>query len=188
MKDAYTECEDVDVLLVAGIQGSGKSTLTTARFRDRCRTNLDEVRYFHRRLTSGQPWRPSDWNREFEPLILVLEEQIIRFHLQRGTRVVIDNTNCTRESRQHYVRIARELGKTIGIIYLDPKLDLCLTRNEARPVTVPEDVIQAFHERKELPDASEGFDRLLVMEQPILPPSARPIPPVASRPRTPMHS
>lgn len=177
--DVYSEIEDVDVLLVAGIQGSGKSTLTTARFKDRCRTNLDEVRYFHRRLTTGQAWRPTDWNREYEPLIVEIEEKILRFNLQKGARVVVDNTNCTRESRAHYVRIAKELGKSIGIIYLDPKLDLCLTRNEARPITVPENVIQAFHERKEIPEASEGFDRVLILETPVMPARVPPPAPVA---------
>jgi len=166
MISKFEGSESVDLLLISGVQGTGKSTLATRHFRDRVRANLDDVRYFYRHMTSGQSWKPTDWRRDLEPLIVSLEERIIRFNLEQGNRMVVDNTNITRESRAHYARLCQELGRSIGIIFLDLPLDYCLTKNVSRPISVPDQIVKIFHSRRELPSFDEGFDFIRVIEEP----------------------
>jgi len=165
----------LDLVLVAGVQGSGKTTLTTDLFRDRVRVNLDEIRFFYKRMTTGHEWRNDDWRPAVEPLFRKIEEDVLRFNLQAGQRTVVDNTNISKRSRAHYLSIAKSLGKTVGLIYLDLPLDTCLTRNRGRRVIVPEPVISEFFQMRELPDADEGFDRLHVVSGDALERLVRPL-------------
>lgn len=158
--DSVDSVRDLDLVLVAGVQGSGKTTLTTQLFRDRVRINLDEIRFFYKRMTTGTEWRNDDWRPAIEPLFRKIEEDCLRFNLQSGQRVVVDNTNISRRSRAHYCSIAKTLGKTVGLLFLDLPLETCLTRNRGRPVKVPEPVLEEFFTVRELPSADEGFDVL----------------------------
>ena len=155
---------ELDLVLVAGVQGSGKTTITTGLFRDRVRVNLDEIRFFYKRMTTGGVWTSDDWRPAIEPLFRKIEDDVLRFNLQSGQRVVVDNTNISRKSRAHYLALAKALGKSIGLIFLDLPLDTCLTRNRSRSAFVPEPVIAEFFQMREMPDADEGFDRLHVVD------------------------
>ena len=158
------ECvRELDLVLVAGVQGSGKTTLTVDRFRDRVRVNLDEIRFFYKRMTTGSEWRNDDWRPAMEPLFRTIEDELLRFNLSQGNRVVVDNTNVSRRSRAHYYRLAREMGKSVGLLYLDLPLETCIDRNRDRRVKVPEPVIQEFFEMRELPAPDEGFDVLRIV-------------------------
>ena len=155
---------DLDLVLVAGVQGSGKTTLTTAEFRDRVRVNLDEIRFFYKRMTTGQTWKSDDWRPAMEPLFRKIEDEVLRFNLHAGNRVVVDNTNISRRSRAHYLALGKTLGKSVGLIFLDLPLDTCLTRNRGRSAVVPEPVIAEFYQMREMPGDDEGFDRVHVMD------------------------
>jgi predicted kinase len=158
--DSVDSVRDLDLVLVAGVQGSGKTTLTTQLFRDRIRINLDEIRFFYKRMTTGTDWRNDDWRPAIEPLFRKIEEDCLRFNLQAGQRVVVDNTNISRRSRAHYCAIAKTLGKSVGLLFLDLPLETCKTRNAGRPVKVPEPVLEEFFTIRELPTLDEGFDVL----------------------------
>jgi predicted kinase len=154
---------DIDLVLVGGVQGSGKTTLTLGELRDRVRINLDEIRTFYKRMTVGGEWRSDDWRPAFEPLYRKIEDECLRFNLQAGNRVVVDNTCITRKARAHYTALAKALDKTIGLIFLDLPLDDCLERNRNRKARVPEPVVHDFFRMREMPAADEGFDRLHVV-------------------------
>lgn len=160
----------VDLLLVAGVQGSGKTTVTLNQFRDRVRVNLDEIRRFYQRMTSGRDWSSDDWNPAIEPVFRKIEEDLLRYNLQAGHPLVVDNTSISRKSRAFYRTLTRELGKTIGIIFFDVPLETCLHRNQHRSARVPEPVLHEFWTNREMPAADEGFDVLHIVEnaQPLL--------------------
>lgn len=161
--DPVESVSELDLVLVAGVQGSGKTTLTLDRFRERVRVNLDEIRFFYKRMTTGCAWCNDDWRPAIEPLFRQIEDDCLRFNLQAGHPVVVDNTNISRKSRAHYLALARALNKSIGLIFLDLPLDTCLTRNRSRSAHVPEPVISEFFQKRELPGADEGFDLLHVV-------------------------
>lgn len=159
--------ENVDLLLVGGPQGAGKSSLATRWFRDRRRVNRDEIRAFHRRLTTGRDWRTGDWNQSIEPLITTIEMAVIRHELAAGNQVVVDNTLINEELRAPYIALAKELGKSIGCLFLALPLELCRTRNQARDLTVPDQVLLEFHQSMTPPSLAEGLDCVRVMNHPV---------------------
>lgn len=161
--DPVASVRGIDLVLVAGVQGSGKTTLTKDLFRDRVRVNLDEIRFFYKRMTTGGEWGNHDWRPAIEPLFRKIEEDCLRFNLAQGQPVVVDNTNTSRRSRAHYVGIARSLGRSVGLLFLDLPLDTCLVRNRGRSVRVPEPVVEEFFTSRELPAGDEGFDVLRIV-------------------------
>lgn len=152
-----------DLVLVAGVQGSGKTTITLDRFRERVRVNLDEIRFFYKRMTTGTDWSNQDWHPAIEPLFVKIEEDLVRFNLSQGRPVVVDNTNITRRTRSHYQQIARSLGRSIGLIFIDMALDACIVQNRRRRRSVPDHVLHEFYVNRELPTADEGFDYLEIV-------------------------
>jgi predicted kinase len=161
--DPVQSVRGLDLVLVAGVQGSGKTTITKELFRDRVRVNLDEIRFFYKRMTTGGEWTNHDWRPAIEPLFRKIEDDCLRFNLTAGTPVVVDNTNLSRKSRAHYTGIARSLGRSIGLIFLDVPLETCLSRNRGRAMRVPEPVVEEFYTSRELPGEDEGFDVLRIV-------------------------
>ena len=163
MNELLESVRDLDLVLVAGVQGSGKTTLTTGGFRDRVRVNLDEIRYSYKRMTTGREWRNDDYRPGLEPLFRQIEDDCLRFNLRAGNRLVVDNTNVSRKSRAHYLALARSMERSVGLIFLDLPLTTCLERNRGRTAHVPEPVIAEFYQNREMPSADEGFDRVHVV-------------------------
>jgi predicted kinase len=62
--------------------------------------------------------------------------------------------------RKPYIRLAREAGVPVEIVWLDTPLEVCIERNAQRPVgrQVPEDVVRAMHDKIQSspPSESEG--------------------------------
>ena len=69
----------------------------------------------------------------------------------------------SRESRKHYLAIAHQTQKSIGVIFLDTPVSRCLERNRARPDSIPERVISNLAAEKELPEIAEGYKDVLVV-------------------------
>jgi predicted kinase len=78
--------------------------------------------------------------------------------------MLIDNTHVSRESRKLYVGIAKQAGKSIGAIFLDTAVITCLERNRGREDAIPERLISRLAAEKELPEVSEGFKDVLVLD------------------------
>ena len=148
-----------DLVLICGIPASGKTYLTQNRYRDRVRLNRDDIRFAHKRLIGyGQTWTQSDFDLELEGIFSDYEMKLLRYHLQKGHKIVVDGTNVTRARRKPYVDVAKRLGKTIGILFLNPPIELCLERNQNRENIIPEPIVSKYNNDIELPHIGEGFD------------------------------
>lgn len=165
--DARGSLENVDLLLLGGPQGSGKSSLATQWFRDRRRVNRDSIREFYVRMTRGEAWRADHWSPAMEPLVTEVEMAVLRKELADGNRVVVDNTNITQELRQPYIELARELGKTVGCLFLALPLEYCLEKNQARERTIPDQILADYYRSMELPRPGEGLDFVQVVNEPV---------------------
>lgn len=126
------------VVILMGIQGSGKSTFYRTHLSDMVHVNLDTLRTRHR------------------------ENELIAECLLHRSSFAVDNTNPTKAERERYISRAKEHGYRVIGYFMESKLRECIARNDLRSGTakVPAKGIAATSNRLELPSYSEGFDEL----------------------------
>ena len=157
----------LDVILVCGLHGSGKSyfSRTYLNANGRKRINRKEIRRLLYEMTSfGDAWTEDRFNEQDEFLVSHVERRIYEHLLQNRCPVLIDSTNVTVDSREHYVAVARTMKKSIGCIFLNIPLKQCLERNRGREDQISEGIITNLYAAMELPTKAEGFRELLILE------------------------
>ena len=130
-----------DVIVLIGLQASGKSSFYRARF---AATH---------RLVSKDAF-PSARNKARR------QEREIAEALAAGSSVVVDNTNPTLEERAVIIAQARVLGARTVAYYFESIVADCLARNAVRDgrARVPDVGILATAKRLVRPTREEGFD------------------------------
>ena len=130
---------DKTLIILIGLQGSGKSTFYKLHLsREFVRVNLDTLKTRHQEK-------------------LLIEECISE---QRS--YAIDNTNPARVDRARYILRAKESGYRVVGYFMESKIKDCMQRNALREGTarVPEKAIAATSNKLEIPSYEEGFDEL----------------------------
>jgi predicted kinase len=132
----------LEIVVLVGIPGSGKTTLALNSYPNHERINLDAL---HTR------------NRE--------DEEISKA-LANGRDLIIDNTNTTKKSRSKYVQMAKLFGVSVKAIYLNCPLELAIERNALREGKgrVPDSAVRFYYRVLQPPKLAEGFDRIDVVE------------------------
>lgn len=156
----------LDVVLVAGLPASGKSTFAREHFArsGHRRVNRKEIRRFLYAMTRfGEPWHEADFNESDEALVQHVERKIIEHLLRAGAKMLIDNTSVTVDSRAYYLQLARQMKKRVGILFLNTPVLKCIEQNRKRPDPVPESVISNLFASVQLPTRAEGFEEALVI-------------------------
>ncbi len=129
----------MELVVLVGIQGSGKSTFYKERFfNTHVRINLDMFRTRHR------------------------EKVLFQACLETRQPVVIDNTNPGVEDRARYLGPAKAAGfRAVGYFFQVPVED-CLRRNAQRPerCAIPVGGLLGTAKRLQPPTLDEGFDAL----------------------------
>jgi len=129
----------MEVVLLIGIQASGKSTFCRQRlFDSHVRINLDMLKTRHR------------------------EKRLVETCLETKQPFVVDNTNPTREDRQRYIGAAKAAGFRVIGYYFQSQIEECQRRNEGRDDSecVPLPGVLGTYNRLVLPTVDEGFDEL----------------------------
>ncbi len=126
----------MEIIVLVGIPGSGKSTIARNRFPNHKRLNLDTL---HTRKK---------------------EDEEIATCLMNGSDIIVDNTNTTQKSRKKYVQIAKLFGIPIRAIYINCPVDLALQRNASRTGKehVPDKAVRFYYKILQPPSTDEGFD------------------------------
>ena len=127
----------MEAVIFTGLQGSGKSTFFRERFfSTHLRISLDLLRTRNR------------------------EQRFFTTCLETEQRLVIDNTNPTRDDRAKYISSATEAGFRVVGYYFQSKVEDCLRRNGLRSESVPDVAILSTAKKLEIPTLDEGFNDL----------------------------
>jgi predicted kinase len=130
----------VDLVVLSGLQGSGKSTFFAARFAE-THAHVSRDRF------------PSARDKDAR------QRSLVEAAARAGRSVVVDNTSVRRADRAALVALARSLGLRPVLYWFAPDVRASLARNATRAgkARVPAVAIHAARKRLEPPDASEGF-------------------------------
>ena len=119
-----------ELTITVGVSGCGKSTWAKAEvYRNRgdvVRLNRDEIRAM---LFPGVAW-----NKNLENLVKDLQMEGARQALQRGRSVIIDDTNCIRNTRQKWEEFAQMNRVKFRIVQFTTDVKECIARDKARGV------------------------------------------------------
>ena len=129
----------MQLVLFIGIQATGKSTFYRERFLDtHIRLNLDMLKTRHR------------------------ESVLFRACIEGKAKVVIDNTNPTKDDRSRYIEPASRARFQIVGYFFESTLQEALRRNAAREgdARIPDAGLRSASRRLEPPSFEEGFDEL----------------------------
>lgn len=133
----------MEMVLLIGVQGSGKSSFYKERFyRTHLRISRDMLKSPHR------------------------ERRILQVCLETRQPVVIDNMNLTRQGRAEYLRLAQTAGfRSVGYFFQTSVAE-SLQRNAQRtgPEKIAKPGIFTAHKRLEPPAKAEGFAQLFIVK------------------------
>lgn len=130
----------MQLIIFTGVQASGKSSFYLLNLaHSHLRINLDMLKTRHR------------------------ENIIFEAALASKTKMVIDNTNPTREDRARYIQRAIDGGFEVIAYYFETDLNSTLTRNSHRAgkANIPEVAVRATYKKLQVPSLDEGFSKVL---------------------------
>ncbi len=130
----------VDLVVLSGLQGAGKSTFFGARFAA-THAHVSQDRFPNARDPAARRRR--------------LVEEAAR----GGRSAVVDDTNVSRERRAELVALARALGMRPVLYWFPPDVRGSLARNAGRTgrARVPQVAIFSARKRLVAPEPTEGF-------------------------------
>ena len=133
----------MDMVLLIGLQASGKSTFCLERF-SATHEVISKDRF------------PNARNAQARQMRMVQEA------LAAGRSMVIDNTNATREARRLLIEAARSRQARVVGYYFESKVKECIERNRSREgrSRVPDVALYSTIKVLEPPSYPEGFDEL----------------------------
>lgn len=121
------------IIVLAGVAGSGKSTWARRWLPTTAILSSDAMRGI---LTDDES------HLECSRDAFAMLEELARLRLKYGRIAVIDATNLRRESRQPWLKIAREHRVPALLVYFDIPTELCIARQALRTRKVPADAIR----------------------------------------------
>jgi predicted kinase len=136
----------MDLVILIGLQGAGKSSFFRARFAD-THTLVSKDRFPNNRRPARR------------------QQRLIEEALGAGHSIVVDNMNATKDDRTSLIALGRSFGARIVGYYFESRLADCLERNRRRTgkERVPDVALYAARKLLESPSLAEGFDQLFLV-------------------------
>ncbi len=150
--DASANCRPRVVVLV-GLPGSGKSTY--AEKLGAPVLSSDRIRG----LLADDPANQAIHPRVFATLRYLLRQRI----MLRRPLTYVDATNLTRRERRPYLKMGELYDCTVEAIFFDVPVEVCLERNQRRPLVVPDDALRKMAAKLKPPTVEEGFAQVTVV-------------------------
>lgn len=114
------------IVFLKGLPGSGKSTFTN----DLLKVNKKAVR------VNKDDLRVALFSKAFkqknEGTVIDVERQTVKFLLQKGKDVIIDNTHFNPVHETYYRQLATEVGVAFEVTFMDVPVEECIKRDNLR--------------------------------------------------------
>jgi predicted kinase len=135
-----------ELVIFVGLPGSGKSTYY--------RSNLAATH-----LHISKDLMPNERDRDTKQM------RTIAAALDKGGRVVVDNTNASAKVRAPLIALGLSHGARVIAYYFECSVKLCLMRNRGREgkARVPDVAIFVTAKKLQPPQVEEGFDEVRVV-------------------------
>ena len=133
------------VTVMSALPGSGKDSWIARNLPGHPVVSLDDIRAetgIGPKANQGQ--------------VVQLAQERAREHLRAGRDFVWNGTNVTRQNRARLLRLLRDYGARIEIVYIEPTRRMTLQQNRNRTAAVPEAVIEHLAARLEPPGLDEA--------------------------------
>jgi predicted kinase len=138
--------------MMCGLPRCGKSTWVKENKTNEVVISADDIRY----LVYNQRF----WG-EGEPLMWSIRGMMLKYLMQQGVDIIIDETNTTKERRKPILKLAKQFGYyVVGNMVEGAWVDECVLRAEksGQPDLIP--IIKGMAEKWETPSKEEGFDEM----------------------------
>ncbi len=135
------------VTMMAALPGSGKDTWIANNGPDDPVVSLDMIRDEIGAKPTGNQGK-----------VVQLAQERARQYLRAGQDFVWNGTNVTRQTRARVLRILRDYGARIRIVYIEPPRRQLLLQNRSRDQAVPEAVIAKLAGKLEPPEWNEAHE------------------------------
>ena len=125
----------MEMIMLVGIAGSGKTTWCTKYLPEHIRISLDDIKNHDRKL----------------------EDKMISDQLEKKNNIVIDDTNLTRDIRKRHIAIARRYCAQVNTICFCIDMQRAYEQNSKREKNIPYYVLDYQKKQLEVPVKEEGF-------------------------------
>lgn len=142
-----------EMTLLSGLPGAGKDTWIRRNLPDLPVVSLDSIRE-ELEIDPAEP----------QAAVVHAGREAIREHLRARQSFVYNATNLSRSLRSQVLRIARDYGARIRIVYVEAPAERLLAQNRSRERVVPEHVIDRLFMRWEVPDVTEAHEVVYVTQ------------------------
>jgi len=141
------------VIVMSGLPGSGKDTWIARNRPDLPVVSLDAIRETLDEKPTGNQGR-----------VIQAAYEMARAFLRKKQDFVWNATNVTEQLRAKPLRLLRDYGARIEIVYLEPRPDRLAAQNRTRQQAVPETAIGNLVKKLEPPGDWEAHNVLRVLE------------------------
>ena len=141
------QCE---VVMVAGLPGSGKDTWLQRHRSQLPVVSLDEIR---------REMKVSPTANQGE--VIQTARQRCREFLRAGTSFAFHATNVVKQTRRPWIDLCADYGARIELVYVEPPFQRILEQNRHRGQPVPEKAIRDLASKCEPPTWAEGHGLMI---------------------------
>jgi predicted kinase len=140
------------IKIMVGLPRCGKSTWVQNNKTNEVVISADDLRFI---VYNQRFWSDG------ESLMWSIRSMMLKYLMQQGIDIIIDETNTTKERRKPIIKLAKQFGyKIIGCMVKGAWVDDCVKRAEKtnQPDLIP--IIKNMADKWETPEKEEGFDEL----------------------------